>query len=91
MSVPENQTTRIIVANLTQLQALQINGPVGDDEWKHIKHLEIKDNVAGASSSQVNYPVSGPVFASLLLDHSIKYILLFVLICLPFYHFFVKN
>ncbi|CAI7597741.1 unnamed protein product [Penicillium discolor] len=80
ISVTKGGTTRIITGNLTRLQALQINGPVGEDEWKTISHLEIRDNEAGPGSSQVNYPVSGAVFASLLFDHTIKYVLLFVLI-----------
>ena len=80
VSVPNGGNTRIIIGNLTRLQALQINGPIGEDEWKTISHLEIRDNEAGLASSQVNYPVSGIVFASLLFDRTIKYVLLFVLI-----------
>ncbi|CAG8279863.1 unnamed protein product [Penicillium olsonii] len=91
ISTPKGPTTRIIIGNLTRSQALQINGPVGEDEWKSISHLEIRDNEAGLASSQVNYPVSRTVFASLLFDHSIKYILLFVLIYLPFDYFFGKR
>ncbi|CAG8077951.1 unnamed protein product [Penicillium olsonii] len=91
ISTPKGPTTRIIIGNLTRSQALQINGPVGEDEWKSISHLEIRDNQAGLASSQVNYPVSRTVFASLLFDHSIKYILLFVLIYLPFNYFFGKR
>lgn len=60
----DSKSTRIIIGNLTRLQALQINGPVGEDEWKSISHLEIRDNEAGTASSQANYPVSGMVFAS---------------------------
>lgn len=82
----------MITGNLTRLQALQINGPVGEDEWKTISHLEIRDNEAGLASSQVNYPVSGTVFASLLFDHTIKYALLFVLIYATLQYFlFSKN
>ncbi|CAI7669926.1 unnamed protein product [Penicillium crustosum] len=84
VSVPKGGTSRVITGNLTRLQALQINGPVGEDEWKTISHLEIRDNEAGPGSSQVNYPVSGAVFASLLFDHTIKYVLLFVLIYVVF-------
>ncbi|KAJ5705424.1 hypothetical protein N7536_001113 [Penicillium majusculum] len=84
VSVTKGGTTRMITGNLTRLQALQINGPVGEDEWKNISHLEIRDNEAGPCSSQVNYPVSGVVFASLLFDHTIKYVLLFVLIYVVF-------
>ncbi|CAI7588522.1 unnamed protein product [Penicillium viridicatum] len=84
VSVPKGGTTRMITGNLARLQALQINGPVGEDEWKTISHLAIRDNEAGAVSSQVNYPISGAVFASLLLDHTIKYVLLFVLIYVVF-------
>ncbi|KAJ5969100.1 hypothetical protein N7501_005348 [Penicillium viridicatum] len=84
VSVPKGGTTRMITSNLTRLQELQINGPVGEDEWKTISHLAIKDNEAGPVSSQVNYPVSGAVFYSLLLDHTIKYVLLFVLIYVVF-------
>ncbi|KAJ5894634.1 hypothetical protein N7495_006325, partial [Penicillium taxi] len=91
VSSPNGGTSRIIVGNLTRLQALQINGPIGEDEWKAVSHLEIRGNEAGAASSQVNYPVSGTVFASLLFNHFIKYILLFVLIYLPFNYFFTKN
>lgn len=80
VSVPKGGTTRMITGNLTRVQALQINGPVGKDEWKTISHLVTRDNEAGPVSSQVNYPVSGTIFASLLLDHTIKYVLLFVLI-----------
>ncbi|KGO42060.1 hypothetical protein PEX1_056690 [Penicillium expansum] len=84
VSIRNGGTTRTIIGNLTRPQALQINGPVGKDEWKTISHLEIRDNEAGPASSQVNYPVSGIVFASLLFDHAIKYVLLFVLIYLVF-------
>lgn len=91
MSAPNCRTTRIIVGNLTRPQALQLNGPVGEDEWKSISHLEVRDNEAGVASSQINYPVSGAVFASLLFDHCIKYILLFILIYLPFNYLFAKK
>ncbi|KGO78134.1 hypothetical protein PITC_034820 [Penicillium italicum] len=84
VSIPNGESTRIIIGNFTKLQALQINGPVGKDMWKAISHLEIRDNEAGLASSQVNYPVSGTVFAALLFDHAIKYVLLFVLIYLVF-------
>ncbi|KAJ5484303.1 hypothetical protein N7453_012257 [Penicillium expansum] len=84
VSIRNGGTTRTIIGNLARLQALQINGPVGKDEWKTISHLEIRDNEAGPASSQVNYPVSGIVFASLLFDHAIKYVLLFVLTYLVF-------
>ncbi|KAJ5462600.1 hypothetical protein N7475_007544 [Penicillium sp. IBT 31633x] len=70
---------------------LGLNGPVGEDEWKSISHLEIRDNEAGVASSQINYPVSGTVFASLLFDHCIKYILLLILIYLPFNYLFAKK
>lgn len=85
--VPNEGASRIIVGNMTRLQALQINGPVGEDEWISISHLEVKDNNAVAVSTQVNYPVSFRTFLFLLLDNSIKYILLFVLIYLAVIHF----
>lgn len=85
VSVPSGGNTRITISNLTRLQALQINGPIGEDEWKTISHLEIRDNEAGLASLQVNYPVSGTVFASLLFDHTIKHVSLFVLLFVLIY------
>jgi hypothetical protein len=70
------ETKRVIVENITRTQAFQINGPVGEDQWKKISHIEIRDNTAGSLSSQVNYPVSKTVFFSLLADHFFKYVIL---------------
>ncbi|KAK4868925.1 hypothetical protein LT330_006534 [Penicillium expansum] len=70
VSFPRYGTTRIISNNLTRGQALQINGPIGRDEWTAISHLEIRNNEAESDSTQVNYPISGTQFASLLESRS---------------------
>jgi len=85
------KTTRIIENNLTNFQALQINGPVGEDIWKSISHLEVRNNKAGLNSAQVNYPVSRSIFFTLLADHLVKYILLFALLYLPLAYLFQRR
>jgi hypothetical protein len=59
-------STRIIVDNLTEEQALQINGPVGEDMWRKVSHLEIKRNKASGNSTQLNYPVNMEVFKQVM-------------------------
>ncbi|KAJ9488567.1 hypothetical protein VN97_g4720 [Penicillium thymicola] len=85
VSIPNGGNTRMIIGNLTRLQALQINGPVGEDEWKTISHIDIRDNEAGLASSQVNFSVSDTAFTSLMFDHTIKYVLLFALLFVLIY------
>ncbi|RAK72390.1 uncharacterized protein BO72DRAFT_463071 [Aspergillus fijiensis CBS 313.89] len=74
-SSSSSSTERIIENNLTQQQALQINGPVGEDRWKSISRLVIRQNKATGTSTQVNYPVSASIFYVLLVNHLIKYVL----------------
>lgn len=57
---------RIILRNMTRDQSLQINGPVGEDIWKDITRLEIRENEADGFSTQVNYPITIEVFRMLL-------------------------
>jgi hypothetical protein len=40
---------------MTQDQAVQVNGPIGEDLWKDISRLEIRDNRALGRSIQINY------------------------------------
>lgn len=56
----------MIVDNITEEQALQINGPVGKDVWEKISHLEIRRNKASGNSTQVNYPITMEVFDRLM-------------------------
>ncbi|KAI1152852.1 hypothetical protein F4825DRAFT_450042 [Nemania diffusa] len=71
---PNNQTTRGILNNLTWHQATQMNGPIGDDLWKDISKVEIKDNRAGTFSAQINYPVARDDFYSLFVVQFVKYL-----------------
>lgn len=52
--------------------------PIGRDEWESTAHFKIENNTAGAISSLVNHPISGTVFASLLVDDSMKFVLMFI-------------
>lgn len=58
--------SRIIIGNSTKAQALMINGAIGEDLWKDLSHLEIRDNVAEDDSMMVNYAISMDVFEKLL-------------------------
>jgi len=60
-------TSRIVIDNFTEEQALQINGPIGEKGWWEVSHLEIKNNKAGGRSTQVNHGTSMAVFERLLL------------------------
>ena len=48
-------TSRIVVDNLTEDQARMINGPIGEDVWKRVSHLEIRWNTAKGKSEMVNH------------------------------------
>ena len=61
-----NTNTRIVVDNVTEDQAFQINGPVGKQEWYQISHLTIKDNKATGQSIQINDEISAELFTILL-------------------------
>lgn len=37
-------TSRIVIHNITEEQALQINGPIGKKGWWEVSHLEIRNN-----------------------------------------------
>ena len=60
------KSERIIMKNLTRNQALQINAALGEDIWKEMDRLVIKDNVAEHESIQVNHATSLEVFKFLL-------------------------
>jgi hypothetical protein len=46
---------RIILRNTARHQAMQINAALGEDIWKEIDRLVIKDNVAEHQAVQVNH------------------------------------
>lgn len=68
-STPKNQakTERIILRNSARHQALQINAALGEDIWKGIDRLVIKDNVVQDQAVQVNHGTTLEA-ALLLLD-----------------------
>ena len=51
-------TERIVIGNSTKAQALMINGAVGEDLWKDIGRLEIRNNNAEDASTMVNHAIS---------------------------------
>jgi hypothetical protein len=61
-----NVTSRIVVDNVTEEQALQINGPVGEKGWWEASHVMIRNNQASGNSIQVNHGMSMDVFEQLL-------------------------
>jgi DNA phosphorothioation-dependent restriction protein DptG len=64
-------STKIVLDNLTEDQAMQINGPVGKQEWHQVSHLEIKNNKATGNSVQINDGMSSEAFAMLLQSHQV--------------------
>jgi hypothetical protein len=65
-SAASTSTSRIVINNMTEGQALQINGPVGESGWKEVVQLEIRDNRAANKSIQVNHAISEDIFDRLL-------------------------
>jgi hypothetical protein len=67
---PETATTmptsRIVVNCITRGQALQINGPIGEEGWKEVVKLEIRDCIAEDRSIQVSHAISAETFIQLL-------------------------
>lgn len=61
----ESASQLIVSENMTADQALQINGPVGMQEWYSASHL-IQGNKASAQSVQINGAMSPDAFAALL-------------------------
>ncbi|KAL9119463.1 MAG: hypothetical protein Q9187_003984 [Circinaria calcarea] len=59
-------TSRIVIDNSTEEQALQINGPIGEKGWWEVSHLEIRRNKAIGRSIQVNHSMSMDAFERLL-------------------------
>jgi hypothetical protein len=51
---------------VTKEQAVMINESIGEDIWKHISHLEIKDNTAEGDSLMVNHAITTDVFFKLM-------------------------
>ena len=47
---------RRILRNTTKNQAIMIAGPIGEDIWKDMYCVEIRDNVALDQSAMVAYP-----------------------------------
>ncbi|KAF2184493.1 hypothetical protein K469DRAFT_634037 [Zopfia rhizophila CBS 207.26] len=63
-------TSRIVIHNSTEEQALQINGPIGEKGWWEVCHLEIRNNRAVGRSIQVNHGTSMDVFERLLVSRA---------------------
>lgn len=52
------RTQRIVIGNLAQDQTLQINSPIGQDEWNEIRHTRVEGNIARGNALQVNWQIS---------------------------------
>ncbi|GAB1318266.1 Fungal N-terminal domain-containing protein [Madurella fahalii] len=68
-TAPESNSTvgrHIVTDNMTAGQALQINGPVGAQEWHKTSHLLVRDNKATGQSMQINASMSMEAFSALL-------------------------
>jgi len=65
-TVENTPTSRIVLNNITEDQALQINGPIGEKGWREVVQLEIKNNRAANKSIQVNHAISEEVFNQLM-------------------------
>jgi hypothetical protein len=48
-------TERIILYNMARNQALQINAPMGNDIWKTVHRIVIKNNTAEGDAVQINH------------------------------------
>jgi hypothetical protein len=48
-------TERIILYNMARDQALQINAPMGNDIWKTVHRIVIKNNTAEGDAVQINH------------------------------------
>jgi len=66
----QEASSRIVVDNVTEGQALQINGPIGKQEWYQVSHLAIKNNKATEQSIQINDGMSTEAFTLLLQSRS---------------------
>ncbi|KAF2640902.1 hypothetical protein P280DRAFT_480369 [Massarina eburnea CBS 473.64] len=65
-SATRSTTSRIVVGNVTEEQALQINGPIGEEGWWEVSHLKIRNNRASGKSIQINHGMSMDIFEQLL-------------------------
>ncbi|KAF1979582.1 hypothetical protein BU23DRAFT_100983 [Bimuria novae-zelandiae CBS 107.79] len=66
LSTLSTKTERVIKGNSARHQALQINASLGEDVWKEIDRLEIKDNIAEDHSIQVNHGMTLEVLSLLV-------------------------
>jgi hypothetical protein len=60
----------IVVDNLAEDQALQINGLIGKDGWWKASQLVVRKNKATGTAIQTNVPISLGVFDKLLSHRS---------------------
>lgn len=65
-STPASASSRIIIDNITEQQALQINGPIGEQGWREVSYLRIETNRASGRSIQVNHGMSTGMFMQML-------------------------
>lgn len=60
------KTERIILRNTARHHAIQINAALGDDIWKELNRLVVKDNIAEDNAMQLNYGVTAEMGLRLL-------------------------
>jgi hypothetical protein len=60
------QGMRIVEDNLSEAQAVQINGPVGGQDWVDVSHVAVRRCVSHDQSAQINAPMSTDAFMALL-------------------------
>jgi hypothetical protein len=66
LSNTDIEDSRIVIENMTEEQALQINGPIGEKGWREVSHLEIRNNRAAGNSIQLNHGTSMEIFERVL-------------------------
>ena len=66
LSGTDIETSRIVVNNMTEDQALQINGPIGVEGWREAIKLEIRNNKAAGNAIQLNHGIQMEVFERVL-------------------------
>ncbi|KAJ4176195.1 hypothetical protein NW767_015531 [Fusarium falciforme] len=60
------ERSRVIHYNMAYDQSIQINGPIGGEDWLRSAHITIQNNRARGHSVQVNHSISADVFRQLL-------------------------
>lgn len=58
--------TRLVLGNMTEGQAIQINSPIGRENLVEVNHLAIKNNRSTGTSTMINHAISMDAFKALL-------------------------